>query len=118
MINGASFSGTIAAWIRAKYPTLSAGAIASSPILPTTLAPLINERIYAKVESGGKKCKVALDKIRQNLEEELADDRREALIYSIGEGVELTADEVLYFYQKRINSFPREVFIFICYPMA
>jgi hypothetical protein len=67
ILNGRRISGTIVAWLRAKYPALSVGAIASSPIVPTTLAPLINEKIYSKVESGGKKCRIAIDKIRQNL---------------------------------------------------
>jgi hypothetical protein len=35
----------------------------------------------------------------QDLEQELSDDRREALIYSIGQGVELTPEEILYFFQ-------------------
>jgi hypothetical protein len=42
VINGAKMSGTIVALVRAKYPKLTVGAIASSPLLPTTLAPLIN----------------------------------------------------------------------------
>lgn len=69
VINGAKVSGTVAAWLRAKYPELSCGALASSPILPNALAPLVNERLYAKVESGGKKCRVSVEKIKQNLED-------------------------------------------------
>jgi hypothetical protein len=49
ILNGRRMSGTIVAWLRAKYPTLSIGAVVSSPILPTTLAPLLNEKIYSKV---------------------------------------------------------------------
>lgn len=90
VINGGKISGTIAAWLRAKYPELSCGAIASSPILPNTLVPLVNERLYAKVESGGKKCRVSMEKIKQNVEDELADDRADALRYEVGQGVQLT----------------------------
>lgn len=67
IINGRRTSGTIAAWVRAKYPSLSAGAIVSNPILPTTLIPLVNENIYQKVETGGKKCKLAIEKVMKNL---------------------------------------------------
>lgn len=67
IINGANEAATIAAWVRAKYPSLTAGAIASSPRLPTVLIPLFNERIYDKLESAGKKCRVMVSKIRQNL---------------------------------------------------
>jgi hypothetical protein len=76
IVNGARISGSIVAWLRSKYPNLTSGAIASSPIHPTTLVPLVNEKIYSKVESGGKKCRIAIAKIKQNIEEELSDDRR------------------------------------------
>lgn len=115
IISGANEAGTLAAWVRAKYPSLSAGAIASSPYLPTVLVPLFNERVYAKVESGGKKCHLIVSKMRQNLEAQLADDRKPALVYQIGQGVELTPDEVLYFYQRRIDVILREAYVYVCY---
>lgn len=93
--------------VRAKYPKLSVGAIVSSPRAPVPLAPLISERIYDKVASGGKKCNILIAKILQDLEQELSDDRKEALIYSIGQGVELTSEEVLYFFQQRLNKFSK-----------
>ena len=67
IINGANEAGTLAAWVRAKYPSLTVGAIATSPRLPTVFIPLYNERVYAKVESGGKKCHIIVSKVRQNL---------------------------------------------------
>jgi hypothetical protein len=103
VINGALYAGTIAAMVRAKYPKLSVGAIVSSPRAPVPLAPLTSERIYDKVVSGGKKCNIIIAKILQDLEQELSDDRKEALIYSIGQGVELTPEEILYFFQQRLD---------------
>jgi hypothetical protein len=67
IINGANEAATIVAWVRAKYPSLTVGAVASGPRLPTVLVPLVNERIYAKLESAGKKCRIIVSKIRQNL---------------------------------------------------
>lgn len=46
--------------VRSKYPKLTNGAIASSPLLPTVLAPLVGEKIYNKVGTGGKRCRITL----------------------------------------------------------
>lgn len=95
IINGILLTGTITAFFQAKYPDLTVGAIVSSPLFLTTLAPKIQERLYSNINSGGKICVSIIKSILSDLETKLYGDRQNEAIDQYGNGELFTPEEIL-----------------------
>ena len=57
----------LALWFRAKYPKLTVGSYASSPIVPSLLVPNVSMKLYSNVISGGKTCRSVLVALLKDL---------------------------------------------------
>lgn len=57
----------IALWFRTKYPKLTVGAYASSPIIPTLFTPNVSVKLYSNIISGGKTCRSVLVALLKDL---------------------------------------------------
>jgi len=66
-ITGEGHSAILALWFRAKYPKLTVGAYASSPIIPNILVPNVSVKLYSNVISGGKTCRSVLVALLKDL---------------------------------------------------
>ena len=67
ILSGSSYSAMIAIWFKAMYPDMVVGVYASSPIVPTLLAPNISKKLYSNAIAGGKNCRAVLQALMKDL---------------------------------------------------